>query len=64
MDGINVLISIVFLLIIAFIGLLRAETLFGAVGAAPVRVILRRVETCIVKVLQTKTAILSTACYF
>ena len=29
MDGINVLISIVFLLIIAFIGLLRAETLFG-----------------------------------
>ena len=29
MNGINVLLSIVFLLIIAFIGLIRAETLFG-----------------------------------
>jgi hypothetical protein len=29
MNGINVLLSIVFLLIISFIGLLRAETLFG-----------------------------------
>ncbi len=29
MDGINVLISIVILLIIAFIGLVRAQTLFG-----------------------------------
>ena len=29
MNGINVLLSIVFLLIISFIGLLRAETLIG-----------------------------------
>jgi type IV secretory pathway VirB3-like protein len=29
MNGINVLLSIVFLLIISFIGLIRAETLFG-----------------------------------
>ena len=29
MNGINVLLSIVFLLIIAFIGLIRAVTLFG-----------------------------------
>lgn len=29
MDGINILISIVFLLIITFIGLVRAETLGG-----------------------------------
>jgi len=29
MNGINVLLSIVFLLIIAFIGLIRAETLLG-----------------------------------
>jgi len=29
MDGINVLITLTFLLIISFIGLLRAETLFG-----------------------------------
>ena len=29
MDGINVLITLIFLLIISFIGLLRAETLFG-----------------------------------
>ena len=29
MNGINVLLSIIFLLIISFIGLLRAETLIG-----------------------------------
>lgn len=29
MDGINVLISIMFLLIIAFIGLLRSQTMLG-----------------------------------
>ena len=29
MNGINVLLSIIFLLIISFIGLIRAETLFG-----------------------------------
>lgn len=29
MNGINVLLSIIFLLLIAFIGLIRAETLFG-----------------------------------
>jgi hypothetical protein len=29
MDGINILISLVFLLIIIFIGLIRAQSLFG-----------------------------------
>jgi len=29
MEGINVLLSIIFLLIIAFIGLIRAQTLLG-----------------------------------
>jgi len=29
MNGINVLLSIIFLLILAFIGIVRAETLFG-----------------------------------
>jgi hypothetical protein len=31
MNGINVLLSIIFLLILAFIGIVRAETLFGVV---------------------------------
>jgi len=33
MNGINVLLSIIFLLIIAFIGLLKAETLLGVLWA-------------------------------
>jgi hypothetical protein len=32
MQGINILISMVFLLIITFIGLLKAESLFGVFG--------------------------------
>ena len=33
MDGVSILLTLTFLLIIAFIGLLKAKTLFGIIGS-------------------------------